>query len=97
VLSASGWVLSPLPADVKILAVSAASALSAIIGALLVARFIIRPIDRLRAVARRLADGELAARVTAVERPAELADLAVAFHEMAAGVEQTFAARRQLV
>ena len=94
---ASGWVMFHMHDDVKILAVSAAAALSAVIGALLIARFVIGPIERLRIVARRLADGELAARVDTVDRPTELADLASTFNDMAASVEHTFDARRQLV
>ena len=45
----SGWVMFHMHADVKILAVSAASALSAVIGALLVARWVIRPLEAVRA------------------------------------------------
>lgn len=94
---ASGWVMFHMHDDLKILAVSAASAFSAVAGALLVARFIIRPIDNLRAAARRVAGGELAARAPTVDRPAELAELASAFNDMAASFEQTFEARRRLV
>jgi len=94
---ASGWVMFHMQDDVKILAVSAASALSAVIGALLVARWILGPIDQLRLTSRQLATGDLAARVPALERPAELAELATSFNEMAANVEEIFDARRQLV
>lgn len=94
---ASGWVMFHMHDDVKILAVSATSALSAVIGALLVARFILGPIDHLRVAARRLADGDLGTRATTTGRPAELSELAIAFNEMAASMEHTFDARRQLV
>src|SRR5207244_2328484 len=83
--------------DVKILAVSAASALSAVIGALLVARWIVKPIDELRGASRRLARGELSARAPSFERPAELQELSASFNEMATNVEEVFDARRQLV
>ena len=94
---ASGWVMFHMHDDVKILAVSAASALSAVIGALLVARWIVGPIDELRLASRQLATGDLAARAPQLGRPAELAELATSFNEMAANVERIFDARRQLV
>jgi signal transduction histidine kinase len=93
----SGWVMFHMHDDVKILAVSAASALSAVIGALLVARWIVGPIDQLRLASRQLATGDLAARAPRLERPAELSELATSFNEMAANVERIFDARRQLV
>ena len=93
----SGWVMFHMHDDVKILAVSAASALSAVIGALLVAHWIIKPIEQLRHASRKIAAGELAARAPTFERPAELSDLAASFNEMASNVEQVFDARRQLV
>jgi signal transduction histidine kinase len=94
---ASGWVMFHMHDDVKILAVSAASALSAVIGALLVARWIIGPIEELRDASRKLATGELAARAPRFERPLELSELSTSFNEMATNVEQIFDARRQLV
>jgi signal transduction histidine kinase len=94
---ASGWVMFHMHDDVKILAVSAASALSAVIGALLVAHWIVNPIEELRIASRRLAGGELSARAPALARPAELQELSTSFNEMAANVEEIFDARRQLV
>jgi signal transduction histidine kinase len=94
---ASGWVMFHMHDDVKILAVSTAAALSAVIGALLVAHWIVQPIDELRLASRRLATGELTARAPALARPAELSELATSFNEMAANVEEIFDARRQLV
>lgn len=94
---ASGWVMFHMHDDVKILAVSAASALSAVIGALLVAHWIVEPIDDLRLTSRRLASGDLFARARPFERPVELAELSASFNEMAVNVEQIFDARRQLV
>jgi signal transduction histidine kinase len=93
----SGWVMFHMEDDVKILAVSAASALSAVVGALLVARWIVAPISDLRATSRRLATGDLTARARRLDRPAELSELAASFNEMAANVERLFDARRQLV
>ena len=94
---ASGWVMFHMHDDVKILAVSAASALSAVIGALLVAHWIVKPIDELRLASRKLADGELSARAPRLERPTELQELAASFNEMATNIEDVFDARRQLV
>ena len=93
---ASGWVMFHMHADVKILTVSAASALSAVIGALLVARWILGPLDRLRSVSAELAAGELAARAP-LRGPRELVEVGRAFNEMATSLEQLFDARRQLV
>jgi two-component system OmpR family sensor kinase/two-component system sensor histidine kinase BaeS len=93
----SGWVMFHMHDDVKILAVSAAAALSALIGSLLVARWIVLPIERLRDASNRLAGGDLTARAPVLARPAELSELAGSFNEMAANLEETFDARRQLV
>ena len=94
---ASGWVMFHMHDDVKILAVSAASALSAVIGALLVAHWIVKPIDELRVASRKLAGGELSARAPQLERPTELQELAASFNDMATNIEDVFDARRQLV
>jgi histidine kinase len=84
--------------DVKILAVSTASALSAVIAALFITRRIVQPLDELRDASRKLAAGDLAARApVAGARPAEIAELGLAFNAMAADVERLFDARRQLV
>jgi signal transduction histidine kinase len=79
----SGWVMFHMPDDAKLLAVSSAAALSAVVGALLLGRWVVGPLERLRTVSGELAAGDLAAR--APERgPRELAELA-------------FDARRQLI
>src|SRR5207247_7420160 len=78
----SGWVMFHMGDDVKILAVTVASASAAVIAALLLARSIAQGIDRLRASSAALAAGDLAAR--AAERgPAAPAELARSFHEVA--------------
>jgi two-component system sensor histidine kinase BaeS len=92
----SGWVMFHMGDDVKILAVTAASASAAVIAALVLARSIASAIDRLRDSSLALAAGDLAAR--APERgPAELAELARSFNEMAANLSRLFDARRELV
>ena len=92
----SGWVMFHMGADVKILAVTVASASAAVISALLLARSIAAEIDRLRASSAALAAGDLGARA-AEHGPAELAELAGSFNEMAENLAQLFDARRELV
>jgi len=93
---ASGWVMFHMHDDAKILAVSAAASLSAVVGALLLGRWIVGPLQRLRGVSGRLAAGDLAARAN--ERgPYELAELGLSFNKMADSIERLFEARRQLV
>jgi two-component system sensor histidine kinase BaeS len=72
------------------------SALSALTLALLLGRYILRPLDQLRAASKRLSAGDLTAR--AVESgPRELRELGTSFNEMAANLERLFDARRELV
>jgi signal transduction histidine kinase len=92
----SGWVMFHMGDDVKILAVAATSASAAVFAALLLARKIAAGIDSLRVSSSALAAGDLTAR--AAERgPAELADLARFFNEMAEDLNRIFDARRELV
>jgi signal transduction histidine kinase len=92
----SGWVMFHMHDDVKILSVSAAAALSAVIGALLLGGWILRPLERLRSASGRLAGGDLKARAP-LDGPREVADVGRSFNAMAASVEELFDARRQLV
>jgi signal transduction histidine kinase len=93
---ASGWVMFHMHDDAKILAVSSAAALSAVVAALLLARWILAPLDRLRAASAELAGGRLSARAPE-EGPAELAEMGGAFNAMAGSIERLFEARRELV
>jgi len=93
---ASGWVMFHMHDDAKILAVSSAAALSAIVGALLLARWILKPLDRLRAASAGLAGGNLAARAPR-SGPREFAQMGAAFNAMAESIERLFEARRELV
>ena len=93
---ASGWVMFHMHDDAKILAVSSAAALSAVVGALLFGRWVIRPIERLRQASGELAGGNLGARATE-QGPRELSELGRAFNGMAESIERLFDARRQLV
>ena len=92
----SGWVMFHMGDDVKILAVTAASALTAIVAALVVARSIADSIDRVRGASLELAKGDLDARAPE-DGPAEVADLAAAFNEMGENLQRLFDTRRELV
>jgi two-component system sensor histidine kinase BaeS len=96
VVMASGLVMFEMQGDAKLFSVAVASAAFAVAGALLLSRWILRPLELLRAASARLARGELSAR--AVESgPRELVELGASFNEMAANLEQIFDARRELV
>jgi signal transduction histidine kinase len=92
----SGWVMFHMGDDVKILAVSAASATVAVIAGLFLAHAIVLPLERVRSAAASLSQGDLQARAPE-HGPAELSDLAASFNEMAVSLEQLFDARRELV
>jgi signal transduction histidine kinase len=82
--------------DVKILAVTAASALTAIVSALGVARSIANSVDRVREASGELARGNLDARAPE-GGPAEVAELAASFNEMGENLRRLFDTRRELV
>jgi len=92
----SGWVMFHMGADVKILAVAAGSATAAVFAALVLARSITTSLRRVGTASHALAAGELSARAPA-GGPQEIAELATSFNAMAAGLEQLFDARRELV
>jgi signal transduction histidine kinase len=92
----SGWVMFHMGADVKILAVTAASAAAAVGGALLLGASIVRRLEQLRDTSIEFARGDLAARAPG-GGPAELAQLGASFNEMAAQLAQLFDARRELI
>lgn len=92
----SGWVMFHMGDDVKILAVSVASAAVAILAGLWLGRSIVEPIDAVRDASRRLARGDLSVRAPE-PGPVEMNELAASFNEMAANLERLFDARRELV
>lgn len=92
----SGWVMFHMGDDVKILAVSAASAAVAVVAGLVVGGSISGRIDRVRDASSALAEGDLSVRAPETG-PAEVADLARSFNEMAESLERLFDARRELV
>ena len=93
---ASGWVMFHMHDDAKILAVSSAAALSAVVGALLLAGWILKPLDRLQAASAELAAGNLAARAPRTG-PREFSQMGESFNAMAESIERLFEARRELV
>ena len=91
-----GLVMFHMHDDVKILAVAAASASTALAAALLLGGRIARHIRGLEAVADEFSSGDLRARAP-TEGPRELAHVGEAFNAMAGNIEALFDARRQLV
>jgi signal transduction histidine kinase len=92
----SGWVMFHMGDDMKILAVTAASALTAIVAALVVARSLANSLDRVGDASAAMARGDLDARAPE-GGPAELATLAGAFNEMGENLKRLFDSRRELV
>ena len=92
----SGAVMFEMGTDVVILAVAAASSTVAIAAALLVARSITAPVNRLRAASGALAGGDLSVRAPE-QGPREIAELGASLNEMATQLERLFDARRELV
>jgi signal transduction histidine kinase len=92
----SGWVMFHMGDDVKILAVSSAAATAAVAAGLLLGRALGGRLDRLRYAARNFARGDLTAR-TPEDGPAELAELATAFNDMASRLAELFDTRKELV
>ena len=92
----SGWVMFHMGDDVKILGVTAGSALTAIVAALVVARSIADAIDRVGEASVELARGDLTARAPE-GGPAEIAGLAASFNQMGENLLQLFDTRRELV
>jgi signal transduction histidine kinase len=93
---ASGWVMFHMHDDAKILAVSTAAALSAVVGALLLAHWIVAPLESLRSASAQLAAGDLSVRASE-HGPEELAEVGTDFNSMAESIERLFEARRELV
>jgi signal transduction histidine kinase len=92
----SGWVMFHMGDDLKILAVTAVSALTAIVAALVVTQSISNGIDDIRNASAELAAGNLSVRAPE-NGPDETAELATTFNEMAQALERLFETRRELV
>jgi signal transduction histidine kinase len=92
----SGAVMFEMRDDLKILLLASGAATSVLVCAVALTRSIGRRVDELRGAAQQLARGDLEARAIP-KGPAELAELAESFNEMAWNIDQLFDARRQLV
>jgi signal transduction histidine kinase len=67
------------------------------LGALVTARWVVRPIDRLTRTARALGEGDLAARSRIENAPGEIAELGKRFDEMADRIERSLRAEKELL
>ncbi len=92
----SGVLMFHMGDQVEVFAVAVAAGVAGIIGALLVARAITGPLERVRNASGRLAAGELSERAPE-GGPSEIAELATSFNAMADHLEELFDARSQLV
>ena len=92
----SGTVMFSSGHDLTVLFVAGAAASAAVAAGLLLAATILGPVERLRFASTALAQGDLGARAPTAG-PAEVAELARSFNDMAAQLEDLFDARRQLV
>ena len=92
----TGIAMFDMHANVVLISVAIASSVVAIAGAWLVTRSISRPLRELRVSTKQLAGGDFGARVDG-GGPAELAEVADSFNEMAEKLEELFDARRELV
>ena len=95
-ISLSGSVMFHSGDDMTLLFVAAAASTAVLGAAYLLGRSMLRSLDRLRSASSALARGDLRARAPE-DGPAEVAELAMAFNEMAANLERLFDARRELV
>jgi len=93
---AFGLVMFGMHDETRFWIVVVVSALSALAGALLLGRQILRPLGELRDASKRLAGGDFGARASE-SGPRELRELGASFNEMASNLEQLFDARRELV
>jgi two-component system sensor histidine kinase BaeS len=91
----SGLVMFHMGADTAVLVVSASAATASVVGAVLLERGITHRLGRLEEASGRVAAGELETRV-ATRGPTELAAVATSFNTMAAGLEDSLEARRQM-
>ncbi len=92
----SGLVMLEPDYHFPVVAIAVGSGASALAAALVLGGSIVRATERLRAASTTFAGGNLTARASAAG-PAELADVAGSFNEMAASLERLFDARRELV
>lgn len=92
----SGLVMLDPDYHLPVVAIGGSVGLSAFVAALVVGRPVLRAAEQLRGASTTLAGGDLTARAP-MAGPAELADAATAFNEMARSLAQLFDSRRELV
>ena len=92
----SGLVMFHMGDDADFIFITGAVTSIGLLGAFLLARNLVNPLENIRSASQRLAAGDLSARAPE-GGPAELAELGASFNLMAAHLEETFDARRELV
>ena len=92
----SGLVMFHMGNEADFVFITCVVTTSGLIGAFVLARNIVRPLDTIRRASHQLASGDLGARAPQ-QGPAELAELGSSFNGMAAHLEEAFDARRELV
>jgi signal transduction histidine kinase len=92
----SGLVMFHMGNDADFIFITAAVTSIGLLGAFLLARNLVNPLETIRMASQRLAAGDLSARAPE-GGPAELAELGASFNLMATHLEEAFDARRELV
>jgi signal transduction histidine kinase len=92
----SGLVMFHMGDDADFILITCAVTSIGLLGAFLLARNLVNPLETIRRASQRLAAGDLSARAPD-GGPAELAELGSSFNMMAAHLEEAFDARRELV
>jgi signal transduction histidine kinase len=92
----SGLVMFHMGNEADFVFLTCAVTTSGLVGAFVLARNIVLPLDTIRRASQQLAAGDLGARAPQ-QGPAELSDLGSSFNSMAAHLEEAFDARRELV
>jgi signal transduction histidine kinase len=92
----SGLVMFHMGNEADFVFITCTVTTSGLLGAFVLARNIVRPLDTIRKASQQLASGDLGARAPQ-QGPAELSELGSSFNGMAAHLEEAFDARRELV
>ena len=92
----SGLVMFHMGDDADFIFITGAVTSIGLLGAFLLARNLVNPLETIRTASQQLAAGDLSARAPE-GGPAELAELGASFNLMAAHLEEAFDARRELV
>ena len=92
----SGLVMFHMGNDADFIFITGVVTMSGLLGAFLLARNIVTPLDVIRVASQKLAAGDLGARAPEAG-PSELSELGSSFNVMATHLEEAFDARRELV